>query len=343
MSNVADHFPAFKFGAKGYPQNMISALTPVEGGNVWFVDGDKSGSGAGGRTWEDAFTESDFNGNISTLGVVAGDVVYVAGRTMAATDTDPISYTTNLVINVPQVSLIGVSRGRTQGGLPQLKVGATTTSPIIEIKAPGVMIANIGINGAGGTGGGIKLTDDGGSTSAAFGWSILGCHFKNCVGTTATNALTGGAVWIGSAGGAWQGLLAGNKFYKNVGDFVVAGTSGSVPQDIVLEDNIFSSPAASVDVPVITGGSGVNGIFIRNCDFPAMPTLTSGTTKRYLDLTGSVGIMSGCHFGSIVSPTGSEKTFAEAGTGAFIPTTVYITDCWGETTTTGETGEIFRT
>src|SRR3990172_2950068 len=215
MSNVADHFPAFKFGAKVYPQNMISALTPVEGGNVWFVDGDKSGSGAGGRTWEDAFTESDFNGNISTLGVVAGDVVYVAGRTMAATDTDPISYTTNLVINVPQVSLIGVSRGRTQGGLPQLKVGATTTSPIIEIKAPGVMIANIGINGAG---------------------------------------VTGGGVWIGSAGGAWQGLLAGNKFYKNVGDFVVAGTSGSVPQDIVLEDNIFSSPAASVDVPVITSG-----------------------------------------------------------------------------------------
>src|SRR3989304_1105927 len=135
--NVADHFPAFKYGAKLYPQNMILPDMPLEGGNVWFVDGDKS-TGGGGKTWEDAFGESDFNGNISALGIGAGDVVYVAGRTMVATDTDPISYPTNLVINVPQVSLIGVSRGRTQGGLPQLKVGATTTSPIIEIKAPGV-------------------------------------------------------------------------------------------------------------------------------------------------------------------------------------------------------------
>src|SRR3990167_709966 len=338
------YYPGFHRNLKWYPDDLVLPGMPLDGGSVWYVDGDKSSNGGGG-SWEDAFSETQFNGNLSSISsaIAAGDVFYVAGRTMAATDTDPISYTTNLVLNVPQVSLIGVSRGRTQGGLPQLKVGATTTSPIIEIKAPGVLIQNIGINGAGGTGGGIKLTDDGGTTSAAFGWSVLGCHFKNCVGTTATNALTGGAVWIGSDGGAWQGLLAGNKFYKNVGDFVVAGTSGSVPQDIVLEDNVFSSPAASVDVPVITGGSGVNGIFIRNCDFPAMPTLTSGTTKRYLDLTGSVGIMSGCHFGSIVSPTGSEKTFAEAGTGAFIPTTVYITDCWGETTTTGETGEIFRT
>src|SRR4030067_1756653 len=123
---------------------------------------------------------------------------------------------------------MGISRGRTQGGLPQLKVGATTTSPIIEIKAPGVLVQNIGINGSGGTGGGIKLTDDGGATAATFGWSILGCHFKNCVGTTATNAATGGAVQIGSDGGAWQGLLAGNKFYQNEGDFVLMRHSGCI-------------------------------------------------------------------------------------------------------------------
>src|SRR3990167_10630677 len=136
MGNAANYIPALKYGHKIYPQNIIDGSTPVETGNVWFVDGDKT-TGGGGRSWEDAFGESDFDGNISVLGVGAGDVVYVAGRTMAATDTDPISYTTNLTINVPQVSLIGVSRARTQGGLPQLKVGATTTSPIIEIKAPG--------------------------------------------------------------------------------------------------------------------------------------------------------------------------------------------------------------
>lgn len=340
--NLAEHIPALKYGAKIYPQNIIAADAPVEGGNVWFVDGDRT-TGGGGKTWEDAFGESDFNGNISALNVTAGDVVYVAGRTMAATDTDPISYTTNLVINVPQVSLIGVSRGRTQGGLPQLKVGATTTSPIIEVKAPGVMIANIGINGAGGTGGGIKLTDDGGTTSAAFGWSVVGCHFKNCVGTTATNALTGGAVWIGSDGGAWQGLLAGNRFYKNVGDFVVAGTSGSVPQDIVIEGNEFSGPAANVDVNIITGGSGVNGIVIRDNVFSAMPALSSATTARYVDLTGSVGIMAHNYFASIVSNTGSEGTFAAAGTLAKVPATVFMAGNQGETTTVNEMGEIFRT
>ena len=340
--NIADHIPAFKFGAKVYPQNMVSPLTPVETGKVWFVDGDKTGTGAGGTTWEDAFTEADFTGNISVLGVSAGDVVYVAARTMAATDTDPVSYTTNLVVNVPQVSIIGVSRGRTQGGLPQLKVGATTTSPIINIKAPGVLIANIGINGAGGTGGGIKLTDDGGSTSAAFGWSIIGCHFKNCVGTTATNALTGGAVWIGSDGGAWQGLLAGNRFYKNVGDFVLAGTSGSVPQDIVIEDNVFSGPAASVDVNVITGGSGINGLILRNNEFTAMPALSSATTARYVDLTGSVGIMVGNRFASVTATTSQGVTFAAAGTGGKVPTTIFMAQNYGETVTDDESGEITR-
>lgn len=342
MGNAANDIPTLKFGNKIYPQNLVLPTMPLEGGNVYFVDGDKSTGGAG-KTWEDAFGESDFNGNISSLGVSAGDVVYVAGRTMAATNTDPISYTTNLVVNVPQVSIIGVSRGRTQGGLPQLKVGATTTSPIVEIKAPGVLIANIGINGDGATGGGIKLTDDGGTTSAAFGWSILGCHFKNCVGTTATDSRTGGAVMIGSNGGAWQGLLAGSKFYKNVGDFVLMGTSSSIPQDITIEDCIFSGPAANVDCNIYAAGDGINGLIIKDCEFPAMPAIGSGSIARYFDLTGCVGMISGCRFASIVSPTGSEVTFAAAGTGGKLPAAMHIVDCFGETTTTTETGEIFRT
>jgi hypothetical protein len=332
-------------GNRIYPQNLVlPTIMPLEGGKVWFVDGDKSVGTHGGRSWEDAFDETAFTGKLSALNVSAGDVVFVAGRTMAATDTDPISYTTNLEIDVPQVSLIGVSRGRTQGGLPQFKVGATTTSPIIKISAPAVMVANIGVNGAGGTGGGILLNDDGGSTASAFGWSILGCHFKNCVGTTATEASTGGAVMIGANGGAWQGLLAGNRFYKNVGDFVVKGSSGSVPQDIVLQDNVFSDPAASVNCNVYAkgGGDGVDGLQIINCEFPAMPAL-GGAADRYFDLTGCTGIISGCRFGSITSPTGAEVTFAAGGTGGLLPAAMHIVDCFGETTTTAETGEIFRT
>jgi hypothetical protein len=337
--NAAEYIPAFKFGHKVYPQNLVLPSMPLEGGNVFFVDGDKSAGSHAGKTWEDAFPTLV----AAEAAASAGDLIFVANKTNAATDTDPQSYTENLVINTPNLSIIGVSRGRTQGGLPQLKVGATTTSPVITISAPGVMIANIGINGAGGTGGGILLNDDGGTTAAAFGWSILGCHFKNCVGTTATNALTGGAVMIGANGGAWQGLLAGNKFYKNVGDFILKGTSGSVPQDIVIEDNIFSSPAANVDVCVITGGSGINGLFLRNNDFPAMPALSSATTARYVDLTGSVGLMSGNRFGSLTAATGSPVTFAAAGTGGLVPTTVFMADNWGETTTAGESGEIIRT
>lgn len=342
MPDAADYIPAFKYGNKLYPQHVVLPSMPLEGGKVWYVDGDQATGTHGGSTWADAFSDAEFDGNLSALGVSAGDVVYVAGRTMAATDTDPISYTTNLTINVPQVSIIGVSRGRTQGGLPQFKVGATTTQAIIRVRAPGVMIANVGINGAGATGGGISLDDDGGTTYAAFGWSVLGCHFKNCVGTTATNALTGGAVMIGSNGGAWQGLLAGNRFYKNVGDFVLMGTSGSVPQDIVIEDNVFSGPAASVDVNVITGGSGVNGLILRNNEFPAMPALTSGTTKRYVDLTGSVGLMSGNRFASVTATTSQVVTFAAAGSGGFVPLTVFMAQNYGETVTDSESGEITR-
>src|SRR3990167_9140841 len=172
MARADRYYPGFHRNLKWYPDDLVVPGVPLEGGNVWYVDGDKSSNGGGG-SWEDAFSESQFNGNLSSISsaIAAGDVFYVAGRTMAATDTDPISYTTNLVVNLPQVSIIGGSRGRTQGGLPQLKVGATTTSPIIEINAPGVMLSNIGSNAAGATAARIKKTDDGSQTSV--------CCFEN--------------------------------------------------------------------------------------------------------------------------------------------------------------------
>jgi len=44
-----------------------------------------------------------------------------------------------------------------------------------------------------------------------------------------------------------------------------------------------------------------------------------------------------------VSNTGSEVTFAAAGSGGKLPAAMHIVDCRGETTTVNEMGEIFRT
>lgn len=291
---------------------------------VWFVDHSHGSDSYDGKSLEgakatiqDAVDESE-----------PGDTILVMAGELAQTDTDPNSYTENVVVDTPQLTIRGVSRGRTQGGLPQLKVGTTTTQAILTVRAPGCQIINIGINGAGATGGGILLTDDGGATYCALGTSILGCHFKNCVGGTATNAATGGAIQWGSAGNAWQVLIAGNKFYKNVGDIVLLGTGGSVPQDVQIEWNTFSGPAANVDCNLyLKGGSGMNGVVIDHNIFPCWPALSSGTNVMPVSLTGCVGILSNNVFGC----TG--KTFGAAGN-ALVPTTVLMANNYQEDGTT---------
>ncbi len=226
MGDVQKYIKALRMGHKIHPHSLVNGGgLPIDGNSkVWYVDGDLSATGSG-KSWDSAF--NDIDGNISDLGVSAGDVVLVAARTMSVTSTDPVSYTVNLTIDVPQVSLIGVSRGRTQGGLPQLKVGGTTTQSIVRVRAPGVSISGIGINGAGATGGGVRFDDDGGTTYASFGGSVSGCHFKNCVGTTATDGRTGGAIQL--SGAPWQMYIGGNRFYKNVSDVVLLDTSNAVP------------------------------------------------------------------------------------------------------------------
>ena len=126
-----------------------------------------------------------------------------------------------------------------------------------------------------------------------------------------------------SAGNAWQVLIKGCKFYKNVGDIVLKGTSNTVPQDVVIEDCVFGGPAASVDCNIYTGGSGINGLIIRNCDFQAFPAIGSGTNAKQLHLTGSVGLLSNCNFGC----TG--KTFGAAGNN-LVPTTMFLVNCYQE-------------
>lgn len=309
-----------------------------------YVDGENGSDGAKGTGWGQAL--ATIQAGVTLAG--ANGVVYVAPKAMAAGATDPESYEENIVIPATHesLSIIGISTGRTQGGLPQLKDGATTTQEILVIRAPGCMIANLGFNGSGNTGGGILLDDDA-STKSAFGTSILGCHFKNCKGTTATNAATGGAINWETTGGAWQVLISGCRFYKNVGDIVLLGTSGSVPQDVVIENNIFSGPAASVDCNLyLKGGSGMTGLVIRNNVFTATPAIGSGTNAQALALTGCIGIMSGNMFAATTAEGETERTFGAAGD-ELVPTTMFMAANYGEFATgvgAGKvSGEIFRT
>jgi len=312
-----------------------------KGGGVYFVDGTVGALGNRG-TAEDP---------ISTLTkaltkVKEGDTIFVQPKRMLATDTDPGSYAETVEIITPNISIIGLSRGRTQGGLPQFKIGAGST-PMFKISAPGVLLANLGINGASSTGGGVLLNDDGGATAAAFGVTIVGCHFKNCKGH-ATDGTAGGAIYTTTSGNAWQLLVKGNAFYKNLAGIVMRGTGGSVPQDWVIEDNVFSSAAnTDVDGDIYVAADGVKGLVIRRNTFATVdvPTSGSGTIGRYIKLgAGTSGIIEGCRFACISQGTGA-KTFGAAGDAAIIPTTVRIAGCFGEPASdaTGDSGDIFRT
>ena len=327
--------PAVKYGAKWYPEDLAGVMSMNDTNGYWFVDGDKSADG-GGKSWEDAY--NDVNSAVTAASI--GDTIFVAGRTMAATSSDPVSYAQNVVIDKPQISLIGVSRGRTQGGLPQFKIGSTTTDPVISIKAPGVLIANIGINGVGGTGGGVKLFDDGGTTYCSFGTTIENSHFKNCQSTG--KASTGGA--ITNLGAAWQMKISGCRFYKNRAD-IVLGAVSSVPQDIVIENCEFGGDAVSstvTDAHIYTADT--LGLVIKGCNFmtPDVPNYASGDADRYIYIVSSVGLISECNFACLVNPTASEVTFGAAGTAGIIPTTVRIANCWGETSSTTERGWVNR-
>jgi len=287
-------------------------------GKPWYVDGDRSASGSG-KSWDEAFITIQE----AVTAASAGDVVYVVAKTITDATGDPESYAETIIIPLAKSSLalIGVSRGLTQGGLPQIKKGSGSTA-LLTVRAPGCLIANLGFNGADSTGGGILLDDDN-STKSAFGTTIVGCHFKNCKGH-ATNGSLGGAITWSAEGNAWQVRIEGNRFYKNVADIVLLGTSNSVPQDVVIENNVFSGPAANVDANLLlNGGSGMNGVVIRNNDFTCFPAIGSGSNATIMKLTGCVGLLSGNRFGC----TG--KTFGAAAN-VVVPTTVLMADNYQE-------------
>lgn len=308
----------------------------------FFVDGDNGNDDNSGKTPDGA--KKTVGSAISAAS--AGDTIYVMAKTMATGATDPASYEENIIIPAAKdrLSIIGVNTGRTQGGLPQFKDGTGTTTAIVIIRAPSSYIANIGINGAGNTGGGILLDDDG-STKTAFGTTIENCHFKNS--KSSGNASTGGAIMWAATGGAWQVRIIGNLFYNCRAGIVLKGTTSSVPQDVVIEGNDFTSSVnTNVDADLyLAGGSGMSGLLIKNNNFGTVDVpayASSPAAARYMDLTGCKGAVVGNTF-ACLGEGGSEKTFGATGTGAKIPTTVRFSRNYGESATQDTSGELYRT
>ena len=260
--------------------------------------------------------------------------IYIAPKTIAAGATDPSNYAETLTIGIGLngLRLIGYSNGVVQGAQPQISTGAaSTTSPLLTIRSPGVLITGLSLIGDGCTGGGILL-DELTSTATAFGFSAEDCMFTNIVGSGA--AATGGAIFWTSNGGAWQLNMMENRLIDCRGGLVLPGTSSSRPTHVVVQYNHFGSTVnTTVDCDIyLAGGSGAQGVVIDSnvfatVDVPAYAT--SPTAARYVDLTGCEGIMSNNFFACISDGT-SAKTFKAAGDAAKVPATVRMVGNYGE-------------
>jgi hypothetical protein len=351
-SSVGIASPPFTKGPYTWDQ-FVTFTAGIAGvntkGSVIYVDGESGSDGSDGTSWTNA--KATIQAGVTAAG--ANSVVFVMPKAMAAGSSDPSSYAEKIIIPATHenLALVGINWGRTQGGLPQIKYGGTLTGALLTVRAPGCLIANIGFNGNSTAGAplvnGILLDDNsgipaasGGETKSAFGTTIINCHFKDCAGSTVGDARTGGAIVWSTNGGAFQVLIQGNRFYKNVGDIVLLGTSGSVPQDVVIEDNIFSGQAANVDCNLyLAGGSGMTGLVIKDNTFQQLPALSAGQVKRYIVATGCTGMLVGNTFGCQTSGTsGTPITFKVGGSGAEIPVTLHLARNFGQSITADATG-----
>lgn len=329
--------------------NVVPLAVAPAFGNVILVDGDHGSA-----------TDTRLPYSTIQLGVAAaahGDTVLIraldsdTAGISAGTAADPPGYVGDVTISPGQenISLIGIGGGLSQMSQPCIRVGATTTNPLITVQAVGVAISNLTINGSAGTGGGIKL-DAVASTSDAGGLVVSGCIFKGCKGATAPTT-RGGAIWA-SGGGSWYVTIANNDFYGcRVGIALIGSSSVSVPKCWKILNNRFFGTSAETDCCIdltAAGADGINGLVIDSCLFGVVdvPTYATGTgyKSRYLDLTGCTnGILSNCVFAAIAEGTGV-VTFKAAGTAAYVPTTVRIVNCTGEcyTDATLKTGVFYR-
>ena len=318
--DLIKHVGVFTAGARDTINRnftILQALGSVyKGASALFVDGTNGLDVRATGTSDNPFATIQ----AAVTAANAYDTIFIAPKKITDFTGDPTSYAETIIIPAtkPGLSLVGLGTGPNQGNLPQIKKGSGSTA-LITVRAAGCTFANLGVNGADSTGGGILLDDDY-ATKTAFGTVIVGCHFKNCVGSTATDCRTGGAIMWTSAGNAWQVSIIGNQFYKNVGGIVLKGTSNTVPQDVRIEDNRFFGPAASVDSYLyLAGGSGMSSVLVANNMFASvLPALGSGSVVRYADLTGCTGLFTNNYFGGIYTTAG----FGVAKAAAKIPTTV---------------------
>ena len=317
---LRDTQPALQMGAMILPSEVLGLTNSFQ--RQWYVDGD---NGSDSNTGQSPNTAVATIQHAVTLAAVAnsadnhGARIWVKGKSMAATATDPTSYAETVIIPADGgdfLEIVGVNgENRTQGGLPQIKKGSGTAA-LITVRAPGVGIYNLGINGSGSTGGGILFDDDSGTSKTAFGFTVANCHLKNCTPSTALDSSTGGAIFVKNA---WQGRIAGNRFYKNVGGVTMTSPYSDV-NDIIIEDNMFNGPASVVDTYIYYNGAGT-GISVRGNTFAsAIPSLSSAVNARYVLLTGAIGIFSDNYVAGSYTTTG----FGAAGAAALIPTTVGI-------------------
>lgn len=309
------------------------------GGNIYFVDGDYGSDANPGHSPSDA--KLTIGGVLSVSG--PGAVIYVKAKNVAAGGTDPSNYAETFIIGASQfgTKIIGVPSGVAQGAQPQIKKGSGATS-MITVRAPGCLIANLTINMAGSTGGGILLDDDG-STKTAFGTVIQNCVFKG----NANKSNLAGSVCIGANGGAWQLQIVGNHFVDCCTGINNLGTGQAIIKDITVEDNLFYAFAnTDVDADIdFRGGSAGSAIMVRNNVFGTVdvPAKAGGNAARYIAMTACVNsAVVDNVFACIGAGTGA-KTFGAAGNAALIPATVRMARNYGEVGTSGDTGEILRT
>lgn len=324
------------FGVGTRLRAALTAFPFARGGHTWYVDGTNGSDTLNdGQSWDTAFKSI----GAAIAAASAFDAIVVLPQAIPAGATDPVSYAENVVIPAGKPGLAVVGYGsRTQGGLPQVKKGSGSTAQL-TVRSPGCLIAGLGINGGGATGGGILLDDDG-TTKTAFGAAIVGCHFKNCAGPSATDGRQGGAIQaaFSISGSPWQVRIAGNRFYKNLADIVNLNFgAGVTPQDWVIEDNDFSDPPANVDVHIWLGGNGITGLVIRGNRFPELPNIGGASVGRYMDLTGCTGLLADNAFGC----TGLTFRNASMGTGARVPATMFLARNYQQVAAgAGATGEI---
>lgn len=301
-------------------------------GRAYYVDGNDGSDTRSGRSWGKALetiqAAIDLAGERDRIYIKAFDID--TGGVADGSAQDPPGYTDDTLVLDPDkngLQLIGVGSGCGQMAQPCLRIGATTTAPLLNLQSCGVLIHNLTFNGAGATGGGIKLSNDG-STMDAGGFVISQCHFKNCKSTGA--AATGGAVYYSSYGACWYGQVIDCDFYDCRAGIVVVGTGTSVPRDLkILRNRFHSAVNTTVDCDLYLkgGGDGVTGLIVADnvfgtVDVPAYAS--SPSAARYTDLTGCKGVLANNRFAC----TG--KTFGAAGDGAKIPTTVRMPGNWQE-------------